>query len=226
LFVFTASFAPPADRTPEPIDVVLFGDSVSLGRGASTTESGFSSIIAQRLDGLGYQTQSRTVVSALGGVYVDLKETPEAVSAPSRLIVVEVGAHSVIENQTMPLATYRVAYGMILDCLQRSAAQIVVGTVPSLNWTPGSLLYARASAMSEIIREEADSRGVGVADLWSVTKDRPDLVSSDGMHPDDAGHRIIADAYWERIQPIIKRPASGVATSCDYSDDDIRRLLG
>lgn len=225
LFVFTASFAPPGTLERQPLDVVFFGDSVALGHGASAPERGFSSIIVQRLDGNGFGTQSRTVISALGGVYVDLVQAPEVVNASSGLVVVEVGAHSVIENQAMPLSTYRDAYGLMLDCLQRSGAALVVGTVPSLNWAPGNPMYIRADEISDVVRDEARSRGIAVADLWDATRDRPELVSDDGMHPGDAGHQVIANRFWEQIQPLMKQPRHGSATSCDYSIGEIRRLL-
>lgn len=225
LFVFTASFAPPPAPERQPLDVVFFGDSVALGHGASTPERGFSSSIVQRLDSSGFRTQPRTVISALGGVYVDLVQTPDVVNAPSGLIIVEVGAHSVIENQAMPMSTYRDAYGLMLDCLQRSGAALVVGTVPSLNWTPSDPMYIRADEISEIVRDEARSRGIAVADLWDATRDRPELVSEDGMHPGDAGHQLVADIFWKQIQPLMKHPGHGSATSCPYSIDDIRQLL-
>lgn len=215
-------------HAPEPqrLDVVFFGDSIAVGQGASTPEGGFLPLLLARLDDSGHQTEHRLIVSAFGGLDGDLAGASYAVHEASGLIVVEVGAHSVIENQALPLTAYRTAYGLMLDCLQQSGAAVVVGTVPSLNWSPSDPLYTRAADISQAMRAEAGARGIAVADLWAATRDRPDLVSDDGMHPGDAGHQAIADVFWQQIKPLLPGLRQGSATTCRYSIDETRQLLG
>ena len=124
----------------------------------------------------------------------------------------------------MPLRAYRRAYGLMLDCLLAAGAPVVVGTVPSLDWRPSDPLYARANAISSIIAEEAAARAIPIADIWNATRDRPDLVSDDGMHPNDDGHLVIADAYWERIASAV-HAGSHETSACPYSPGDLAKLL-
>ena len=54
------------------------------------------------------------------------------------------------------------------------------------------------------------------ADLWSGMKDRPELVSSDRFHPNDAGHRVIADLYWMQIAPRLGATHAASGQHCNY----------
>ena len=178
------------------------------------------------MKGEGFDGQSRQVISAFGGIYTDMVDSLTVADDGARLIVVELGAHSVIENRTMDLATYRQGYGALLDCLQASGAAIVVGTVPSLNWSPSDPLYERAEEISSAIRGEADARSIPVADIWRATRGRRDLVSADGMHPNDAGHRVLADVYWWSIEPLLAEMTQTSRGPCPYSTATITRLVG
>jgi lysophospholipase L1-like esterase len=78
----------------------------------------------------------------------------------------------------------------------RDAKVLVIGPV----WTdanpPMEVLQTR-----DVIRGEAESTGAifvdPIADGWFI--DRPDLISSDGMHPTNSGHAYIA----EKIAPLM-----------------------
>jgi lysophospholipase L1-like esterase len=181
----------------------------------------------ERLRSDDLDVSDEVVVSAFGGIYTDMAKASELVTQPYQtdaLIIVEVGAHSVIENQAMPLTTYRRAYGLMLDCLLASGAPVVVGTVPSLNWKRSDPLYSRANAISSSIAGEAAARGIPVADIWNATRDRPDLVSADGMHPNDEGHLAIADVYWQRIASAV-HTGPHEAGHCPYATADLSTLL-
>ncbi len=182
-------------------DVVFFGDSVTLGAGASSDDRRFVSLVEDRLAPEHWVGTRHVVISAFGGLRGDLDNTRQVMRSGAGLIVVEVGAHAAIEDQASPLDAYRSAYGLMLDCLQASGAAVVVGTVPWLYWPRSNPAYARADTLSEIIRQEAAKRQIPVADLWRATKDRAEYISPDGMHPSDAGHQLIADLYWQQIEP-------------------------
>ena len=51
------------------------------------------------------------------------------------------------------------------------------------------------SGLNDVIRAEAGKRGIIVADLHPLFDGRAlELMSSDFVHPNDAGHRVMADA--------------------------------
>jgi hypothetical protein len=185
-----------------------------LGAGASSDDRRFVSLVERRLTPDHWVASDRIVISAFGGLRGDLDNTREVLQSSAGLIVVEVGAHAAIEDQASSLDAYRSAYGLMLDCLQASGAAVVVGTVPWLYWPRSSPVYARADELSEIIRQEAAKRQIPVADLWRATKDRGEYISSDGMHPNDDGHQLIADLYWRQIEPQLSIPLRARWSPC------------
>jgi lysophospholipase L1-like esterase len=40
----------------------------------------------------------------------------------------------------------------------------------------------------------------------------PDLIGPDGVHPNAAGARVIADSIWEYLQPMAAKTAAAVTT--------------
>ena len=202
-----------AQRGARP-DVVFFGDSVTVGAGAGDTDRGFVSILRERLSAESRLGSSQVIVSAFGGLHGDLENTRAVLRERPGLVVVEVGAHSALEDQATPIATFRSAYGLMLDCLQGSGAVVVVGTTAWLHWPGDDPAYARASAISQVIREEAAKRGIPVADIWDAMKDRPAYISPDGIHPNDVGHEMIADLYWRQIEPQMSVPPHVSAAPC------------
>ncbi len=202
--------------TPHGSTIVFFGDSLTKGELASSPEHAFTSILRQRLMERGI-TGDDQVLSAFGGLFADLRLSQDIGRRPHSLIVVELGAHSVIDDLSLTNYAYGVGYGLMLDCLQSTGARVVVGTVPWLAWEPDDKLYKRAEEFSAINRAEAEKRGIPVADIWSLMLDRPELVAEDDFHPNDEGHRIVADAYWQAITVALQRPRGNFRYDCDYN---------
>lgn len=99
----------------------------------------------------------------------------------------------------------------MLDHIRATApgVEIVVGTIPWCNWKPGSEKYMKALEYNRWIVKLAADRDIPVADLWSVTVNRPDGISSpdeisafapsfrgDNFHPNDVGHKRIAQEFF------------------------------
>jgi lysophospholipase L1-like esterase len=48
--------------------------------------------------------------------------------------------------------------------------------------------------LNDIIRREAEQRGLPIADVYEPFQDRAsELLSGDFIHPNDAGYRVMAD---------------------------------
>lgn len=130
---------------------------------------------------------------------------------PPTILFIELGVNDILPSPTceqVPEAEWQARYGAMLDRFRQLApqAQIIVGTTPWVGWDDER--RARAQLYNGWIHQEAEARGLAVADLWAATVDRPDGLSSpdqpnpfppdfhgDGFHPNDLGHQRIADAF-------------------------------
>lgn len=199
--------------------IVFLGDSVTYGAGASSPGESYAQVVQRRLIDHGFARDADdvdSVISALGGQAVDLRFSQDIGREPRSLILVEVGAHSVVEDAGLSPRAFARGYGLMLDCLQGTGARVVVSTVPWLGWAQSDPFYPRAEERSAIIRLEAAMRGIPVADLWGAMKDRPDLLSPDAFHPGDAGHLLIANLFWLQIEPDLHQPRGTFREQCDY----------
>jgi lysophospholipase L1-like esterase len=50
----------------------------------------------------------------------------------------------------------------------------------------------------------------------------PDLISDDGVHPNAAGARFIADTIWEYLEPMAKRVAKDPNTTLEPTRSDTK----
>ncbi len=136
------------------------------------------------------------------------------------VLFLELGINDVSRNPNcpqIPEGQWAERYGAMLDRIRRDAPGvfIVVGTLPWPGWKRGTSRYQKALLYNEWIREAAQARDIPVADLWEAMEGRTELLSrpeeasafppayrGDGFHPNDQGHRVIAEtflqAYWSQ----------------------------
>jgi lysophospholipase L1-like esterase len=82
----------------------------------------------------------------------------------------------------------------------------VNGTIPviaTLGPFFGSWAWKNTYAikLNQQIRELAASQGIACADLQSAMDWNENYISSDGLHPNDAGHRIISETFYKAVAP-------------------------
>ncbi len=198
----TPSRSPTATPTPTPTTpgllripsdaagnarVLITGDSLAAGFFASTEAQGFSSLVAGALGRVTPTTVSRAheTLSTVAGV----TEVP----ADLDLAVVELGTNDV--GIPTPLADFEAQYAELVGRIRTSspdAAIVCAGT-----WTADGAAY---DAIIAGVCTANAGRYVSLADLFAM----PDMHgpagrdtfagAGDDFHPNDAGHRAIADA--------------------------------
>lgn len=167
--------------------VLVSGDSLAGAFFASTPEQGFVSLVSEALAPVeiteaAQAHQTLTTVAAITDVPSDVD-----------LAIVELGTNDVGEQT--PLSDFDAQYGALLDRIRASspgAAIVCLGT-----WTGWGGDY------DDLIERACDGHGgryVALGDLFRDTANRgPEgretfLGAGDDFHPNDAGHRAIADA--------------------------------
>ncbi|MGD0766322.1 MAG: SGNH/GDSL hydrolase family protein [Dehalococcoidia bacterium] len=203
--------AQPSDTT----GIAFVGDSVTLGWYASSLSKSFYGLVARAVLGSDDRQAAHVFISV--DPATDLAAASDAAKDNSHFVIIELGVHATGDDTITPDA-FRLAYGALLDCLVGGDTIAVAGTVPWLGWEAGSERYARAAQFSQIIIEEAARKQVAVADLWSATSLRRDLLSKpedstfvwpyrgDNSHPGDAGHAVIAQLYENALASELANP--------------------
>ena len=163
----------------------------SLTRGDNSTDSvGFAGLLAQEF---GWQP--------VRGVWFHISEATAKLERIGQvdLIVIEHGIHAITASDkevSKDPAEFRRLYGALLDKALSLSPEVIVVNIPWLLWDERHA--AKAEAYNQIIQEEAAARGIPVADAWGPLKGcgQP-CFSADNVHPNDEGHRLIADAISE-----------------------------
>jgi lysophospholipase L1-like esterase len=104
----------------------------------------------------------------------------------------------------------------------RTGAQIVLLDCYYTNWVwpdqPDFLVYGRrevALAYNRAIEELAGRLGVLFADVWAAMAEAPWVVDRDGVHPNNLGHRLIANRVFE----VLAHNCSVMARKADQDRD-------
>lgn len=176
-------------RAGEPLDVLFAGDSITVGRDASTKETSFRSLVTDALEAEGTRigNSSRTTAEV----------APDVAAAPAAqdVVVVELGTNDVYKSTP---AQFAADYPALLDSIRTGspgAALLCAGVWQS---NPTQRL------MDDTIQTECEKRGGRFASLAAIYADKANQSTpgqphwdgglTDGNHPNDAGHKKIADA--------------------------------
>ena len=177
-----------SDGRPQPVALVL-GDSYSAGVGASTPARGYVNLIGQQL---GWKM---IVESAPGGGYAkagtngkDLLQMYEAADVKRLrpdVVIVQTGLNDVsVDDAKTRAAATRLADSLHADL--SSTPVVVVGEFwPFPKQTPSS--KARDATIGDVWTDRVNVLYLHPLSGWS------DFHTTDDRHPDDAGHRMIAD---------------------------------
>lgn len=171
-----------ADRAPAPL-IVAFGDSLVAGYGA-TTEGGFVALLTQALG------VPITNLGKNGDTTAQAKARLEAVVAASPdITLVLLGGNDALRRVSVEETEKNLRE--IVASLQKAGSRVVLlGVIGGFPRDPYAPMYER-------LAEEFDV--TYVSNVLSGIITRADLMS-DGIHPNQAGYKKIAD----RLLPIIE----------------------
>jgi acyl-CoA thioesterase-1 len=110
----------------------------------------------------------------------------------------------------VPLDAYRADLDTLLGTLAReTSARVYVGNVPDLTLlpafraVPADVLRAQVLVWNEAIAAVVEANGATLVDLyagWMELRDHPEYISRDGLHPSSAGHRRLAEVFWQAME--------------------------
>ena len=223
-----------------PIRIVTLGDSITKGvrPGVSASET-FAALLQARSLKAGFSVEVDNV--GIGGERTDqaLARLDQDVLAKSPdIVIVMYGANDsyVDPGKTAPRLSqevFRKNLETIVDRLQARSVQVILMTEP--RWGAkakangiGEHPNTRMEGFMTEVRETAKARSLHLVDhyaIWTLKESQGiDLgsITTDQLHPNPAGHRLLADSIWPTIEPILKKANSRLESSgsCAFERQD------
>lgn len=185
--------------------VLFFGNSLAAGYGVEPAQA-FPALIGQKIDSAGL---NYTVVNAgLSGETTagGKSRIGWVLRQPVAVFVLELGGNDGLRG--LPLSATRQNLQAIMDTVRRKSPQATI--VLAGMQIPPNLGTDYTREFRELFKELADkNKAVLIPFLLENVGGVPKLNQSDGIHPNPAGHKIVAETVWEVIRPLLENKTSG-----------------
>lgn len=196
-----------ANSLSAQIRVVNAGDSITAGAGASTPSSSYPAVLANLL-GSGYTVQGEgtggsTLLRNGTLPYVDTETYTASIAANPKIVTILLGTNDSKAANRARLDEFVGDYVSLIDRYRSlPAAPKVYIALPPPAIELGETDISGAAVANEIIPlvfEAARRRNLRVIDLNTPTAASFNTYISDGVHPNDEGHRVIAAQMHDAI---------------------------
>ncbi|HVU95996.1 MAG TPA: arylesterase [Puia sp.] len=179
--------------------IIFFGDSLAAGYGVAPSQS-FPSVIQKRIDSL--QLPWRVVNAGVSGeTSADGRSRIDWVlRTPADIFVLELGANDGLRG--IPLTGTTANLQAIIDAVKAKypAAKIILAGMQM----PPSMGATYTNAFRNIFPSlAARNKCALIPFLLQNVGGIPRLNQPDGIHPNPAGHRIVADNVWKILKPLL-----------------------
>jgi acyl-CoA thioesterase-1 len=182
---------------PVPI-VVALGDSLTAGPGLRPEET-YPALLQERLRSAGYR--HRVVNAGVSGdTSADALRRLDAALVPdTAVLIVAVGANDGL--RAVPVATVSRNVGEIITRAQARTIKVLLCGME----TPPVNGWQYTVDFHKVFPDLATTHGVPLMPflLWGVAG-RPEYNLGDGVHPNAAGMRIIAQTMWPYLEPLLR----------------------
>jgi acyl-CoA thioesterase-1 len=183
--------------------VLFLGTSLTAGLGLDP-DSAFPQQIQRKIDAsaLPYQTVNAGVSGETSAGL--LRRLDWVLQEPASVIVVETGANDGLRGQ--PVAGTQATIAQVLARIKRDrpAAKVLLvqmEAMPNLGRDYTAAFHAMFPAL-------AREHGVTLMPfLLDGVAGRADLNQGDGVHPNDAGERLVTSTVWKALEPMLRSKA-------------------
>ena len=192
-----------AQTGTQPVLLVL-GDSLSQGFGLAPSEA-YPTLLAKKLRAAGLNFQVTNASAAGGTTEGGLERLPAHLKRKIDIFIVELGINDAFR-------------GVPVDQIQKNLQQIIdkakarnrnVNVVIAGMQLPNYAADDYVSAFAKMFADLATRNGaVLVPYLLQSVAGNPSLNLSDGIHPNAAGQRVLAETVWQVLEPVARKVAS------------------
>ena len=198
-----ASPTSPGDSTPV---IVAFGDSLTSGPGLTHAQT-YPALLQQHIlaEGLRFRVVNAGVT---GDTTTEALRRFDAALVPeARIMILAIGINDGLRG--VPVATVE---RNVMAMVERAKSRGITVLLCAMEAPPiGGLNYT--IEFHRAFTRVADRHSVTLVPFFLLRiVGNPDLNLGDGFHPNAAGHRVIADALWPYLRPMLLSPATGGAS--------------
>ncbi len=183
-----------------PKNILVLGDSITAGYGVEPSKA-FPSLLQSKIDELGWRDK---VVNAgvSGDTSADgLRRLKWILHQPVDVMILELGANDGLRG--IPVETTRGNLQAIITTVKArfpSAAIIIAGMRLPPNF---GMVYTES--FRRIFQELAEkNHSVLIPFLLEGVGGIPGLNQQDRIHPNEEGHRIVAETVWKALRPTLE----------------------
>jgi len=202
LLIVSIVFAQSATAT-ETKTILVFGDSLSDGITLKRSEA-YPALLAKKLRAAGLNF-SVTNASASGGTtYGGLERLPPHLKHKIDILILELGINDAFRG--VPIDQIRNNLQEIIDKVKarNPNARIVIAGIQ----LPGYAADDYVSAFGQMFADlAAKNRAALVPYLLETVAGNPALNLADGIHPNAAGQKILAENVWRVLEPVAREVA-------------------
>ena len=189
-------------RAVEDRVIVVLGDSLTAGLGVAADEA-YPALVQARLrrEGFAYRVVNAGVSgdTTAGG----LRRLDWVLRSRPAIVIVALGANDGLRG--LPVAAMRDNLVAIVTRLRGAGARVLLAGMRM----PPNYGDAYTRAFAETFARVARQTGVALLPflLDGVAGD-PALNQPDGIHPNAAGQRVVAETVWRALRPLLEREPS------------------
>jgi acyl-CoA thioesterase-1 len=202
LFALIAALPAQAAKSSSPLKIVAFGDSLTSGHRLARTEA-YPSILQAKLKSAGLPV---TVVNK--GVSGDttaraVRRLNSALEEQPQILILELGVNDGLRGVPVPQVKANLA--MMIEAAQAQDIQVLLCAMEALPLQG----WQYTIDFHRMYDELAAQYGVPLVPfVMNGVLGNRDLISDDGVHPNAAGARVIAETIWEYVLPMARRLAA------------------
>jgi acyl-CoA thioesterase-1 len=211
-----AAMTPPgaAVRTDQVLKIVALGDSLTAGYRLSKREA-YPALLEQRLTeaGLPFSVVNHGVSgdTSAGGV----RRLEAALRERPQVLIVAFGANDGLRG--VPIAEVRANLARIIETAQAGGIAVLLcgmEALPLYGWQ-------YTADFHQIFPDLAARYRVPLVPfLLNGVVGNPDLMSSDGVHPNAAGAQVLAANIWLQLEPLARTVAAGAPPPAGHTQSD------
>ena len=184
--------------------ILVLGDSLSQGFGLAPSEA-YPMLLAKKLHAAGLNFQVTNASAAGGTTEGGLERLPAHLKRKIDIFIVELGINDAFRG--VPVDQIQNNLQQIIDKVKtrNPRVHIVIAGMQLPNYTTDDYV----SAFGKMFADLAAKNGAALIPslLQSVAGD-PSLNLSDGIHPNAAGQKVLAETVWSVLEPVAREVAS------------------